>query len=34
MARQRKLSPERKEFIDSLIAHYQPEDAQDVCAVR
>ena len=30
MARQRKLSPERKAFIDSLIAHYQPEDAQDV----
>ena len=30
MARQRKLSPERKEFIDSLIAHYQSEDAQDV----
>ena len=27
MARQRKLSPERKAFIDSLIAHYQPEDA-------
>ena len=30
MARQRKLSPERKEFINSLIEHYQPEDAQDV----
>ena len=30
MARQRKLSPERKAFIDSLIEHYQPEDAQDV----
>lgn len=30
MARQRKLSPERKAFINSLIEHYQPEDAQDV----
>lgn len=28
MARQRKLSPERKAFISSLIEHYQPEDAQ------
>lgn len=30
MARQRKLSPERKAFIDSLLEHYQPKDAQDV----
>ena len=30
MARQRKLSPERKEFINSLIEHYHPEDAKDV----
>lgn len=30
MARQRKLSPERKAFINSLIEHYQPEDASDV----
>lgn len=30
MARQRKLSPERKKFIKSLITHYKPEDAQDV----
>ena len=30
MARSRKLSPERKEFINSLIEHYHPEDAQDV----
>ena len=30
MARQRKLSPERKAFINSLIEHYQPNDAQDV----
>lgn len=30
MARQRKLSPERKAFINSLIEHYQPEDAHDV----
>lgn len=30
MARQRKLSPERKEFINNLIGHYRPEDAQDV----
>jgi transposase-like protein len=30
MARQRKLSPERKAFINSLIEHYQPQDAQDV----
>lgn len=28
MARQRKLSPERKAFISSLIEHNQPEDAQ------
>ena len=30
MARTRKLSPERKAFINSLIEHYHPEDAQDV----
>lgn len=30
MARQRKLSPERKEFINSLIEHYHPEDVSDV----
>ena len=30
MARQRKLSPERKAFIDSLLDHYQPQDAQDL----
>lgn len=30
MARQRKLSPERKEFINSLLEHYNPKDAQDV----
>lgn len=30
MARQRKLSPERRAFINSLIEHYQPEDAHDV----
>lgn len=30
MARQRKLSPERKAFINSLIEHYHPEDASDV----
>lgn len=30
MARQRKLSPERKAFINSMIEHYHPEDAQDV----
>jgi len=30
MARSRKLSPERKEFVNSLIEHYHPEDAQDV----
>lgn len=30
MARQRKLSPERKEFINGLLQHYQPESAQDV----
>ena|GEM_PF-6747069 len=29
-ARQRKLSPERKAFIDKLIADYQPEDAEDI----
>ena len=30
MARTRKLSPERKAFIDGLIEHYHPEDSQDV----
>ncbi len=30
MARQRKLSPERKEFINGLLAHYNPKDASDV----
>ena len=30
MARQRKLSPERKAFINSLLEHYHPSDAQDV----
>jgi putative transposase len=30
MARQRKLSPERKQFINSLLEHYQPNDAKDV----
>ena len=30
MARQRKLSPERKSFINGLIEHYKPESAQDV----
>ena len=33
MARQRKLSPERKELIQGLISHYKPEDAQDVQAM-
>ena len=30
MARQRKLTPERREFINGLLAHYKPESAQDV----
>ena len=30
MARQRKLSPERKAFISGLLEHYQPKDAHDV----
>ena len=30
MARQRKLTPERKAFINSLLEHYQPSDANDV----
>ena len=30
MARQRKLSPERKAFINSLLEHYQPTDTNDV----
>ena len=30
MARQRKLSPERKAFIDGLLQHYEPETAKDV----
>lgn len=33
MARQRKLSPERKELIQGLLAHYKPEDAKDVQAM-
>lgn len=33
MARHRKLSPERKAFIQGLLEHYQPEDAQDVQAM-
>lgn len=30
MARRRKLTPERKEFINGLLEHYQPNDAHDV----
>lgn len=30
MARQRKLTPGRKAFINSLIEHYKPETTQDV----
>lgn len=30
MARQRKLTPERKAFINSLLGHYKPNDVQDV----
>lgn len=30
MARQRKLSPERKAFINSLIENYHSGDTQDV----
>lgn len=30
MAKQRKLSPERKAFINSLIEHYHPGDAANV----
>ena len=30
MARRRKLSPERKEFINGLLEHYKPSDAHDV----
>ena len=30
MARRRKLSPERKEFINSLIEHYDPKNVSDV----
>lgn len=30
MARQRKLTPERRAFVNSLIEHYRPKDAQDV----
>ena len=30
MARQRKLSPERKAFINSLLEHYNPKDAGEV----
>lgn len=30
MAIQRKLSPEINAFVNSLLEHYQPKDAQDV----
>ena len=30
MARQRKMTPERKAFINSLLEHYKPQDTQDV----
>lgn len=30
MGRIRKMDPERKAFINSLLEHYQPRDAQDV----
>lgn len=30
MARQRKLSPERKAFINELIWHYKPGSTEDV----
>ena len=30
MARQRKMTPERRAFIDSLLAHYQPNHVNDV----
>ena len=30
MARRRKMTPERRAFINSLWEHYQPTDAQDV----
>ena len=30
MARQRKMTPERRAFINSLLEHYQPSDANDV----
>ena len=28
MARRRKMTPERREFINGLLEHYQPTDAQ------
>ena len=30
MARRRNLSPERKEFINGLLEHYQPSDVHDI----
>ena len=30
MARQRKMTPERREFINSLLEHYKPGDAHDM----
>ena len=30
MARRRKMDPERKAFINSLLEHYQPKDVQDI----
>lgn len=34
MARRRKMDPERKAFINSLLEHYQPKDAQDANYVQ
>lgn len=30
MARRRKMTPERKEFINGLLEHYQPTDVQEM----
>ena len=30
MVRRRKMDPERKAFINNLLEHYQPKDAQDM----
>lgn len=34
MAKQRKMTPERRAFINSLLEHYKPEDVHDMQKMR